>query len=134
MGYVAHAFGETLAGTLMPTPRARRPLPSPLVILAALLLAGGCGGFFRMGRDCPNGAVVVVTNHSQDAVDVILVHEGAEITLGVATPGSTVFALPDGTAKKARFKSRRTRAGPQPAQPGAGLFLGADVSYQVRCR
>jgi hypothetical protein len=117
----------------MSTRFARHPL-SGLLFIGVVLLPAACGGFFRMGKDCPRGAVVVVANRSQDPVDVILIHERAEIMLGVASPGRTVFALPDGTSKGARFKSRRTRAGPKPAQPGAALLLGSDISYQVQCR
>lgn len=121
----------------MPTHGTTRRAVSGLTLAALCLAAAACGGFSRFfgsRTTCPGEAVVAVANNTQESVDVILVHESAEMTLGVARPGRSMFALPSGTSKGAKFKSRRTRAGPRPADPGAGLLLGGGVSFQVQCR
>ncbi|MCL4212771.1 MAG: hypothetical protein KJZ74_02540 [Gemmatimonadales bacterium] len=108
------------------------------VACALLLLASGCGGvsrFFASDKPCPDEVVVVVGNRTGETLIVSLVAEHGDIVLGSARPGSSVFSLPQGTTKRARFKSRRAPSAPTPEPRIGELRLdNGGVSYSVQCR
>lgn len=111
-----------------------RRLSGILVLSAATLTAASCATFFpARGKNCPNGADLIVNNRSGETVDVLLVAERNEIMLGTAPVGRSVLGLPAGTGRDARFKSRRARAQPTVRPPFGGVRAEGNVSFAVRC-
>lgn len=111
-----------------------RRLSAVLMLSAATLAATSCATLFgTRGKHCPNGADLVVLNRSQVPVDVLLIQEHNEIVLGTAPIGRSVYGLPDGTGRDARFKSRRARTGPAVRRPLDEAPTAGSVSFTVQC-
>lgn len=115
------------------TARFRR-LSAVLLLSATTLAAASCATLLgTRGRNCPNGADLIVLNRSGETVDILLVQEHNEIVLGTAPSGRSVFGLPDGTGRDARFKSRRARTGTAIRRPFDEAPATGSVSFTVQC-